>query len=126
MTSENQKAPIWFWALALIIVIFNLMLLMSYFQELTLPRPPILVKAVGAIGVFGGIIASLLLILRRKLAQPFFILSWIALLVAVGYNYFMYMENPNVVAHFIATSPVTIGLLAIWFTKFSIGKHWLK
>ena len=125
MTSENQKAPIWFWALALIIVIFNLMLLMSYFQELTLPRPT-LVKAGGAIGVFSGVIASLLLILRRKLAQPFFILSWIALLVAVGYNYFMYMENPNVVAHFIATSPVTIGLLAIWFTKFSIGKHWLK
>ena len=85
-----------------------------------------MIIAGNTIGVFSGIIASLLLILRRKLAQPFFILSLIGLLVTVGFHYFKGIENDNVFAHLIYTLPVTISLLAIWFTKFSIGKHWLK
>ena len=33
MTSENQKARIWFWALALIIAMLHIMLLMAYLQD---------------------------------------------------------------------------------------------
>ena len=99
---------------------------MAYLQDPIPKTAPTLNIAGNTIGVFSGIIACLLLILRRKLAQPFFILSLIGLLVTVGFHYFKEIENDNAFAHLIYTLPVTISLLANWFTKFSIGKHWLK
>ena len=72
MTSENQKAPIWFWALALIIAMLHIMLLMAYLQDPIPKTVPTLIIAGNTIGVFSGIIASLRSNLKKKISSTIF------------------------------------------------------
>ena len=48
---------------------------------------PVWMEAVWAVGVWGGVLAALLLLLRRRWAFPVFAVSFAAFLVNVAYNY---------------------------------------
>jgi len=144
MTNEQTKVPVWFWVVAIILLIWNLMGVASFFVHmfitedalLALPENeralygqyPFWTKIAFAVAVFGGIIGSILLVIRRKLAKPVFILSLMAIIPQMGHSLLM-TDSMEVYGNEAAVMPsfvILIGIFAVWLTNHSITKGWMK
>jgi hypothetical protein len=75
--------------------------------------------AVWAVGVFAAILASILLLLRRKQALPVFILSLTAFVVSLLYTYVLTNGGAVMGPQMAITSAVIAGLLAFlsWYSR---------
>lgn len=71
-----------------------------------------------AIGVFGALLASILLLLRRKLALPVFVVSLAAFFVSLWYTYVL-ANGGAVVGPQMAIVSVVIAGLLIFFGAYS-------
>ncbi len=147
MTTETtqNKIPKWYWVIAIIFLLWNIMGVLSFFghtfiTEEALAKLPEQERALYgeysiwtiilfAIATFGGLIGSIGLIIKRKWAQTFFIISFVAIIPQMIHNVF-YTESIEVYGTLQAvTMPilvVIIGAFLIWFSKYSITKNWLK
>lgn len=67
-----------------------------------------------AVGVFGAFGASCLLLLRKKLAPPVFVLSLAAFLISVFYNYVLTNGGALMGRQMAITSAVIAGLLVLF------------
>jgi hypothetical protein len=76
---------------------------------------------VWAIGVFGGLLGSIALLLRRKLAYPLFAASFLAALVSMGRSYLdkdaPTMEGQMIAALVILTLALLQALYARWLSR---------
>lgn len=100
-----MKPPIWYWVLAVIFVLWNLMGVANYLMSVTatpeslsaqgmdpvqiefmLNIPP-LYAAVFALAVWTGLAASILFILRMRLAVPAFLLSLLFVLLSFAFDF---------------------------------------
>ena len=80
---------------------------------------PAWMTLVWAVGVFGALIASVLLLLRRRQALPVFVLSLSAFLLSLLYTYVL-SDGGRVMGQQMAlTSAVIAGLLVcfVWYTR---------
>ena len=143
MTTET-KAPIWFWIVAILLVLWEAMgcyacatqikegaaamgpvddWSLKYYAAL-----PIWYNWVYAIATFGGLLGGVLLLLRDKRASILFCISFVAILVMFGYAF----AATDLIAHkglarvlpfplFIAA----VGAFSIWFTGFAVRKGWI-
>ena len=75
---------------------------------------------VWAVGVFGAFLASIFLLLRRKLALPVFVLSLAAFLVSLLYTYVLTNGGAVMGPQMAITSAVIAGLLVFfsWYSWF--------
>ena len=99
------KPPVWFWILAVLFVLWNLMGVANYLMSVTatpesltaqgmdaaqiefmLNIPP-LYAAVFALAVWTGLAASILFILRRRLAVPAFLISLLFVLSSFAFDF---------------------------------------
>ncbi len=73
---------------------------------------------VWAVGVFGALLASILLLLRRKLALPVFVLSLAAFLISLLYTYVLTDGGAVMGQQMAITSAVIAGLLGFfsWYS----------
>jgi hypothetical protein len=69
---------------------------------------------VWAVGVFGAFAASVLLLLRRKLAFPLFVLSLAAFLISLFYTYVLTNGGAIMGQQMAITSAVIAGLLVLF------------
>ena len=143
--STQTNVPKWFWVIAIIFLLWNLMGVLSFFAhtfitEEALANLPtneralyaeysIWITIVFAIATFGGLIASIGLILKRKWAKTFFIISFLAIVPQMIHNVFF--TNSMDVYGVLQTIAmpilvVLIGAFLIWFSNFSIKKNWLQ
>ncbi len=148
MTTTNSaqiKIPKWFWVLAVISLLWNIMGILSFFvhtfiTDEALAKLPdneralyseytICTTIIFAIATFGGLIGSLGLILKRKWAKIFFIISFLAIVPQMIHNVF-FTKSIDVYGLAQATTmPVLVvlfGAFLIWFSNYSIKKNWLK
>ncbi|MEO9873092.1 hypothetical protein [Ekhidna sp.] len=144
MTNESIKPPTWFWVVAIIALVWNLLGVGAYLgqayvsddifsqmeeavQDL-INQTPAWATAAFAIAVWCGALGSLLLVLRRKLAYMVLILSLMGILVQMFYNFFMSnsMEvyGPGGAIMPIFTIIVGIGLVLLAKKGKSVG--WLR
>jgi hypothetical protein len=77
---------------------------------------------VWAVGVFGAFLASILLLVRRKLALPIFVLALAAFLISLIYTYVLTDGGAIMGQQMAITSAVIAGLLVFfswysWFTS---------
>jgi hypothetical protein len=74
---------------------------------------------VWATGVFGAFVASVLLLLRRRLAFPVFVLSLAAFLISLLYTYVLTNGGPIMGKEMAITSAVIAGLLVLfcWYAR---------
>jgi hypothetical protein len=81
---------------------------------------PSWMTVVWAVGVFGAFLASILLLLRRKLALPVFVLSLAAFLVSLIYTYVLTNGGAVMGQQMAITSAVIAGLLVLfsWYSRF--------
>lgn len=85
--------------------------------------------ALFAIAVFGGTIASIALIMRKKIAVPVFILSFIC--ATINQVYWLFGTNaPELFSdhspYLMPTLIVVIGAFLIWYSKKVASKGWLS
>ena len=143
---ENQKTalPKWFWVIAIIALLWNLMGVFSFFQHVfisdealnALPPAeqdlynsyPLWTKIAFAFAVFGGVIGSIGLVARKKWAKPAFILSLLGIIPQMSHSLF-FTNSRDVYGPGTEVMPVSIILVAVfllWFATFGIRKDWLN
>ena len=132
--SEKKTTEPWFWLVAIVAVVWNLMGVGAYLMQVNmgpedlanLPEAqralyenvPAWATGAFAIAVFAGAIAAILLILRKKAAFLVFVLSLVAVLVQMVYVFFM-SGALDVQGLRGAIMPFMVILLAVFFVWFS-------
>lgn len=143
MTTSSVKPPTWFWVVSVIALLWNLMGVSSYLMQAytsveqleamtqaeraLFEGQPAWVTAAFAIAVFGGTLAAIALLLRKKWARPVFIVSLLAAIAQ--FIHWLFMTNSVEVygpqAYVMPVLVVIFGIYEIFFAKQGIQKGWL-
>ncbi|MBT3587854.1 MAG: hypothetical protein HN507_04320 [Flavobacteriaceae bacterium] len=134
MTATNKPKTA-FWIIAISALIWNLMGVMAYLGQAymtdetkaLLPEAekalydnvPIWVTAAFAIAVFGGVLASIALLMRKQIAKTLFLVSLIGILVQMIYNFFI-SGAMDVYGHgeiIMSTMVIVIGVYLYLYSK---------
>jgi hypothetical protein len=140
-----NKPPTWYWVVAVLATLWALMGCASYLHEVTMSPAdlaalpanqqevwkamPSWLFADFAIGVWVGLAGAVMLLLRRRIARTFYIVSLVAVIVQFGWMFTMtpilqlmgFMEA--------AAFPIFIfvmGIVLVWFSGYAIRRGWLK
>lgn len=139
----NIKIPVWFWIVAAIMLLWNLMGVGSFFSHVgmseealaALPEAeqelyasyPMWATVAFAFAVFGGALGCLALLLRRKWAKPLLIISLIAIIIQMFHSLViakaMDVYGPGAVA--MPVMIIVTAVFLVWLANFSIKRHWL-
>ncbi|AXT59714.1 hypothetical protein D1816_04865 [Aquimarina sp. AD10] len=138
-----NKPPIWFWIIAILALLWNIMGVLAYLAQAyitdeaiaSLPEAeqsfynnmPAWVTAAFAIAVFAGALGCILLLLRKKIASILFILSLIGIVMQTTYNFFL--QDFIVLSGSRMVMPILVLLVAIfliWFSKRATVKAWIS
>ena len=144
MTATSNKPKTWFWVVSALALVWNLMGVMAYISQVTmtpeamqaLPEDqralyesePSWATGAFAIAVWGGALASILLLLRRKWATAVFILSMAGILVQMYHSFFV-SNSFEVFGPGGLVMPIMIIVFAaglIWFSRKATANGWLK
>ncbi|MEZ5710854.1 MAG: hypothetical protein R3E02_15860 [Blastomonas sp.] len=136
------KPPVWFWIIAIVAILWNLMGCAAYVMEMmmtpeqlaALPQEqqdlyaarPSWVTSAFAIAVFAGLVGSIALALRKSVAMPLFALSLIAVLVQ-NYWSFGVAKVHEVMGTNIVIFPlivVVVAILLLWVARTAKAKGW--
>ena len=144
MKNVKTKIPMWFWVVAVFFLLWNLMGVSSFFTHTFISNEvldalpiaekelyesyPLWTKIVFAIGIFGGLLGSIGLVLKKKWSKLSFIISLCAIIPQMIYNVFVSksMEVHGTVSIVIPIMVVAFGIFIVWFSEFGIRKSWLK
>lgn len=143
---ENQKTavPMWFWAVAAFALLWNLMGVSSFLMQVSMTDEslralplaeqelynsyPLWTYIAFAIAVFGGMIGSVGLLMKKKWAKPAFIISLLAIIPQMIQN-LSFTNAREVYGPGTEVMPILIivfGLFLVWFSTLAINKGWLK
>ena len=135
MTESKNKPATSFWIIGITALIWNLMGVFAYLQEAYMTAEdlaalpieeqalyeniPAWVTAAFALAVFGGALACILLLLRKKLATFVFIISFVSILAQMTYNLLMSkaMEVYGPGGMIMPIMVIVIGAYLIWYSK---------
>jgi len=142
---KNVKIPVWFWIVAVIFLLWNIMGVISFFMHTfitdealaLLPENerelygdyPLWTTIVFAIAVFGGLLGSIGLVLKKSWSKLAFIISLLVVIPQMIHNVFFTKSMEVYGPGQAATMPVMVvvfGVLLIWFSSYAINKNWLK
>lgn len=145
MNTANVKPPTWFWVVAILFLLWNLMGLFSFFTHTfitdealaALPENeralydeyPTWTTIVFAVAVIGGFLASLGIIIRQKWATLFAIVSLLAVIPQMVHNVFFTSSVAVYGMVQAVTMPILVvifGAVLVWFASASSRKGWLK
>lgn len=141
-TDVSPKPPIWFWAVAVIALLWNLFGLFNFYvstfdqvsiletlnqeQRELFEAMPLWATIAFGIATVAGTLASLGLLVRKKLAKPLFVISLVAM-IAQFINW-LFIQNAAEVFPNSYTMPsivVLVGVVLILFANKGIQKDWL-
>ncbi len=145
MSERLQDAiPRSFWIIAAVALAWNLIGVAAFVAQVTttedalmqLPEAermlyenvPVWANGVFAVAVFGGVLGSLLLLLRKSWAVPVFIAS-LASIFVLYYYWFFVARSIEVYGPrgLIMPAMVTvIGVLLLWYSRYASAKAWIS
>jgi len=143
MNTTNSKPSASFWAISIIALLWNLMgvnqyILMAYKSEsirtglsaeklALIDATPVWSTAAFATAVFAGALGCIVLLLRKKLANTLFLVSFFGIIIQNidAFMRFKISEFTGAEITFTLLIPL-IGLFLIWYSKKCISKGWLK
>ncbi|MGJ3231697.1 MAG: hypothetical protein ACFE0P_07860 [Oceanicaulis sp.] len=141
--SPASKTPIWFYIVGVVAVLWNAMGALDYTmtklqneaylagfseaQSAYFTGFPAWYTAIWAIAVWSALAASLLLLVRRKLAAPVFLVSLGFFLISAAYLYGFTPAMEMMGAGGAVFSVVIFASLVFfwWFSRFSAARGWL-
>ena len=136
-TSTN-KPPVWFWIVSGIALIWNGLGVDGYLgqaynteryrnsfsaEELEIAaNAPAWITAAFAIAVFAAVIGAIGLLLRKKWATIFWIISLIAVILQIGYAFI----TDQVINLVMAIMILVFAFIFLWFSRKSQAKGWIS
>ncbi len=142
MTTTKPKAA--YWIIAVVAFIWNILGVSAYLQQqyntesfqsqYTLDQleliyaTPSWATAAFAIAVFGGLLGSLALLLRKKLATLLFAISLLGIIVQMIYNFFI-INSMKVYGPSVMIMPIMVIIFGVFLfihSKKSTTKGWLN
>ena len=144
MSVIRNRAPVWFWIVAVLSVLWGVMGVVAFYlditttpaqlaqmpaydQKLLASRPVWFLWLYGA-AVWSGLIGGLVLLLRSRVAHPLFVLSLVLVIAMFGYVFAV----TDLIAHkgfgTAAGFPIliaTIAALQIWFAAKARRHGWI-
>ena len=142
--TQAMKAPVWFWVVSVIALLWYLMDTSAFFMRLFMTEAditsmpenqqhlyrdmPLWVNIVFAGEVFGGMLGSIALLLRKQWALLLFVISILGTLAQTSNIWFLTDAISAMGASAIVMPLVAIIIGAAMFvlTKFAISKRWLR
>jgi hypothetical protein len=136
MADALTKTPWHIWLIGVIAVLFNAIGVFDFVMSMArgaeyqasagmtpeqiahYQQMPGWMTLVWAVGVFGAFLASILLLLRRKLALPVFVLSLAAFLISLLYTYVL-TNGGAVMGRQMAITSAAIAALLVFFCWYS-------
>ena len=133
---KTMKTPWHLWAVGLIAVLFNGIGVFDFVMSMArgaeymasvgmtpaqiahYQQMPVWMTAVWAVGVWGAMLGSLLILLRNKLAAPVFGVSLAAFLVSLVYTYVL-TDGGEIMGQAMAITGVVITALLVFFLWYS-------
>ncbi|MBT1688640.1 hypothetical protein [Dawidia soli] len=142
--TTSPKPAAWFWIVSILALLWNLMGIMAYIMRVTmtpealqaLPEQeralytnvPVWATAAFAVAVWGSTLACVLLLIRKKLAMPVFVISFIAILIQMVHS--LFISNSIAVygpgGMIMPVMILVIGLYMILFSRQATSKGWLR
>lgn len=141
---STKKPPMWFWIVSVLALIWNGLGVMNYLGQVMAPddlfsqmekamrdlieNRPTWATAAFATAVWAGALGSLLLLLRRKIAHPILILSFVGIVVQMYYNYFIAnsLSDYGPGEHSMAVMILGVGFGLIYLAKKGKSLGWLN
>lgn len=141
---NTEKTPIWFWIVAGLAFLWNIMGLIAFFMQVNMSEEtlaamppaeqamyeniPIWATIAFAIAVIAGTIGSIGLLMRKKWAHPVFLLSLIGIIVQQIHIFFLsgIMKDAGVSTMVMPAMILLIAVLLLFFSKKMIRQGWLR
>ncbi len=137
------KLPPWFWIIAILALLWNLMGVLAFFSDLNQEPPdltgfaqnevdyynsfPSWTKIVYGVAVFGGVLGCIGLLLRKLWSKHILGISLFAVLIQFGFSigrlakYDMLSADKLIMPALVVL--IAIGLIV--FARYASNKHWL-
>ncbi len=145
METKKIKAPTWFVILSLLALIWNLMGILAYFahvlmtEEMKNALPPDQLEAMEAapiwliaafsVAVWGGVIAAILMVLKRKSALFFFQISFAGIFLQQIHTFF-FIDAVSIFGIFqgliMPAILMFIGVILILVNGHAVKEKWLR
>lgn len=142
MNEATSKPPVWFWIVAVLALLWNAAGCAAYWTEVTRSAEwlaeqsaevqrlyetvPTWVTAAFAISVWGGLLGSIGLLLRKSWAALLFIISLVAVLAQMTHSFLL--SDTFEVTGASPVMPILITAIAVflvWFSSTAKAKRWL-
>jgi len=139
-----SKPPVWYWVIAGIALLWNGLGVYAYIAQVTLSdeamaafpaaqqelysTTPNWAMAAFALGVFGGVLGSIALLMRRVWAKQLFIASMLGVVGVTVYQFFL-SNTFEVMGDGAKIMPVMIvigAILLLWFAFVATKKGWIN
>lgn len=136
MTELTIKTPWHVWLVGVIAVLFNSIGVFDFVMAMTqgatymakagmtpeqiahYQQMPGWMTAVWAVGVFGALLGSVLILLRKRLAAPVFVVSLVAFVLSLVYTYVL-TNGGDIMGRQMAIASTVILALLLFFTWYS-------
>jgi hypothetical protein len=145
MSEKVQDAiPRSFWIISAVALVWNLLGVAAYVMQVTMSEDalmklpeaermlyeniPAWATGAFAVAVFGGVLGSLLLLLRKSWAVPVFTVSLAAIFVQDYYWFFVArsMEVYGPGGMIMPAMVIVIGVLLLWYSRTASAKAWIS
>lgn len=136
--SKTTKPPIWYWIISVIALIWNGLGVDGYLGQVynteryrssftpeqleTTTNAPSWIMGAFAIAVFTGVLGAIFLLLRKKIATTFWMISFIAVLAQMGYA-LITGEAASIV---LVIMVIVFAFAFLWFSRHAQAKQWLS
>ena len=144
MTSYLRKPSSLFYIITSMALVWNLMGVFNFLgqalmsdevlaslpkdQQLIYQDVPVWVTAAFAIAVFSGTLGAVFLLLKKKIASTFFILSFIGIVTQMSYGLLLDEKTDNYgpLGLLMPLMIITVGAYLIWYSKKANKNRWLS
>jgi len=144
MTSYLRKPSSLFYIISSMALVWNLMGVFNFLdqalmsdevlaslpkdQQLIYQDVPAWVTAAFAIAVFSGTLGAVFLLLKKKIASTFFILSFIGIVTQMSYGLLLDEKTDNYgpLGLLMPLMIITVGAYLIWYSKKANKNRWLS
>lgn len=143
MEKQSSIMPKWFWVAAIILLVWSLLGVASFFQNIlvsqeaiaALPEAerelyanyPLWTKIAYALAVFGGTLGCIGLLVRKKWVKPLLIISLTAVIIQMYHSLFiagaMGVYGPGALV--MPVMVIIISTFLVWMANYGIKKGWI-
>ena len=141
--TQGNKPPVWFWVVSGIMLVWNLLGIGSFFQNVMMSEDEIAAMSAAEqelynsyptwaniaffVAVFGSSLGCLGLLLRKAWAKMVLVIGFLGIAIQMTYNVGI-ANTIEVYGPGSVSMPIMIiifGLFLIWFANYGIKKNWL-